>query len=238
MMTLMLFACKKAEDRKCLKSAGQWGVKEVMVPSFQFMDLGPKLKYVLVQDTVEKVILRGGKNLLNFIETSVTDGNLVIRNNNKCNFLRSYKHEVTAEIHLKNVFNVTYEGTKSLKCYHQLDLPYLTWLTRDGAGSCKLNLKSKVVRFVVSNGWGNFEMEGETDYLKLDIRTNGFGDAYNLQVNDSLDVVSTTSELLKVNANGVQLRAELSSNGDVWYIGTPGSIEYNRYGSGELINKN
>lgn len=233
-----LFACKKAENRKCFKTAGGDSEKTVHVGTFHQLELGPHIRYVLVQDTVEKVVLSGGKNLLNFISTDVVDNRLVVKNKNKCNFLRSYKKEVKAEIHLKTLHKVLFEGTKALDCQGQLDLPYLTVVTRDGAGDFNLNVKSSVLSMVITNGWGNFNLTGETDYMKLDIRVNGSTDAYGLTVNDSLDVISTSSGLIKVNAHGAQFRAEVSSNGDIWYIGTPSSKEYNRYGEGELIDRN
>jgi hypothetical protein len=72
----------------------------------------------------------------------------------------------------------------------------------------------------------------------MDIRDNGFGDAYDLQVNESLNVVSYSSEVIKINAEGAQFRAEVGSNGDLWYKGNPTFLEYNRYGTGELLDKN
>ncbi len=72
----------------------------------------------------------------------------------------------------------------------------------------------------------------------MNVKANGFGSAYDLNVIDSLTVISESSELVKVNAEGALMRAETSSNGDIWYIGTPNYIEYHQYGTGSLIEKN
>ena len=46
---VFLFAnCKKAEDRKCFKSTGDDSSKEINLPSFGKMFLGPHIKYILV----------------------------------------------------------------------------------------------------------------------------------------------------------------------------------------------
>lgn len=235
---LFLFACKKAEDRRCVKSAGEESSIEVQLTPFEFLDLGPHLKYVLVQDTAEKLVISGGKNLLNFVESSVVDKKLSISNGNKCNFLRSYKHEVTVEIHLKNIYNVHFMGTKGLSCEGSLNLPYLTWVIEDGAGMCDLNLNSDVVYMVISNGWGRFKLNGSAKYLKMDVRTNGRGDTYDMSVQDSIHLIHSSSELLKINMNGAAARIEIGSNGNAWFTGTPSSLEYNQYGSGELIDQN
>ncbi|MDG1333640.1 MAG: DUF2807 domain-containing protein [Crocinitomicaceae bacterium] len=239
LMGLMsLAACKKAENRRCVKSAGADAELVHEVDPFNKLDIGPKMKVVLVQDTVEKVIVRGGENLINFIQLDVTDGKLTIENNNTCNFLRSYKHVIEVEIHLINVINVLFRGTKELSCSNQLDLPYLTFVIEEGAGQCNLNLNCNSLFLGSGFGWGNYDVEGQTNYLKIDLRDNGFGDLYDLQIQDSATVISSSSERMKINLGGTAARVETSSYGDVWYIGTPTFLEYNQYGEGELIDQN
>ncbi|MFT5859126.1 MAG: hypothetical protein ACI865_001223 [Flavobacteriaceae bacterium] len=235
---IVLLGCKKSEDRACFKSGGEHAVKEISPGAFNQLELGPRIRYILVQDTVEKVIVSGGKNLINFIETNIEDGILTIENTNKCNFLRNLSLEVVVEVHLKSVHYVVFRGTKSLTCRNQLNLPNLTFIIDEGAGLCDLNVNSETFVLVANNGWGNFKLHGVAKYMRLDIRTNGFGNAYDINVTDSLHIISSTSELVKIDANGIPLRAEISSYGDVWYIGAPSSIVYNRYGEGDLVNKN
>ena len=231
-------ACKKAENRRCVKTAGAETELVHDVDSFDKLDIGPNVKVVLVQDSIERVIVRGGENLVNFIQVDVTDGTLKIVNDNKCNFLRSYKHVVEVEIHLINIINVLFKGTKELSCSNQLNLPYLTFVIEEGAGQCKLNLNCSSLFLGSGFGWGNYEVEGQTNYLKIDLRDNGFGDLYDLQIQDSATVISSSSERMKINLDGALARVETSSYGDIWYIGTPTFLEYNQYGEGELINQN
>lgn len=238
LLALALVACKKPENRKCVKTAGEETELEHDVASFDKLDIGPNIRVVLVQDTEEKIIVRGGKNLVNFIQFDVTDGTLTIVNENKCNFLRSYKHIVEVEVHLVNIVNVLFKGTKELSCSNQLNLPYLTFVIEEGAGKCKLNLKCNSLYLGSGFGWGNYEVIGEANFVKFDLRDNGFGDFYNLHIQDSATVISSSSERMKINLDGAAARVETSSYGDIWYIGTPTFLEYNRYGEGELINKN
>jgi hypothetical protein len=235
---MALAACKKAENRGCVKTAGAETELIHEVDAFNKLDIGPNVKVVLVQDSVERVIVRGGENLVNFIQVDVTDGKLTIVNDNKCNFLRSYKHVVEVEIHLINVINVLFKGTKELSCSNQLDLPYLTFVIEEGAGECKLNLNCNSLFLGSGFGWGNYEVQGQTNYLKINLRDNGFGDLYGLQIQDSATVISSSSERMKINLGGTAARVETSSYGDIWYIGTPTFLEYNQYGEGELIDQN
>lgn len=236
---LVLLSCKKTEDRNCFKTVGELTTREIALEDFDKLYLGPHLKYVLVQDTVNKVVLTGGKNLLNFIEASIDEEKrLNLRNINKCNFLRDYDKVVTAEIHVKKIVNILFEGTHELLCPLTLNTDYMAVVIRDGAGKVNLLINAYELYANVTYGWGNFELTGTVNYLNLQINGNGFGTTYDLHVNDSLDIVSNTSETLKVNADGCKFRPQILSNGSIWYIGVPASVTLNTYGTGELVDKN
>lgn len=235
---LIVLGCEKQEDRSCFKSVGGASSIEISLEEFNKIYMGPHIKYVLIQSDEEKVVIEGGKNLLNFIETSVVDKKLSITNNNKCNWLRSYDKVVTVYIYVKDIINIEFEGTHEVTCYNVLDVTDLSLTIRDGAGAFNLNVNGNSLHATITHGWGNFKLSGNVNYLSLDIRSNGFGDAYDLTVNDSLKVVSNTTELVKMNPNNCLLRAQSFSSGDIWYVGAPTFIEYNAYATGKLIDKN
>ena len=235
---IVFTSCKKSEDRRCFKSVGSETTKEIELGSFESMFLGPHLNYVLVQDTVEKIVITGGKNLVNFIGTEIVDGKLSVTNDNKCNFLRTYKKSVTVEIHLVNVSKIEFEGTKPVLCPNPLTTPNLLVVIKNGAGEFNLKLDNDEFKMKISNGWGNMSISGVTKYAKMEVTSNGFFDSYDLTVLDSLHVISKTSGLSKINADNTLLRSETSFPGDIWYIGTPTLIDHTQYGTGELLNKN
>lgn len=234
----LVLSCTKADNRRCFKSAGEESEKVIELDPFDKLYLREKIRYVLVQDTVEKIVLKGGKNLLNFIETNIIDGRLEVSNENTCAFLRSFKHKVTAEIHFKELINIHFEGTEPLTNQGTLQLNWLTLLIRDGAGSVDLSMNADMVFATISHGWGDFKFSGQVNHANLNVRSNGFCDTYGLQVADSLTVVSMTEGTLKVNAANAQFKAEINGGGDIWYIGQPnGTPKLNRYGTGQLIKK-
>lgn len=235
---LVLSSCKKAEDRSCFKGIGEEVSKEIPLGSFQSIFLGAHLDYVLVQDNVEKVIITGGKNVVNFIGTDIENGKLSITNNNKCNFLRSYKKSITVEIHLVDINKIEFEGTKPVICKNQLTCPKILVIIKDGAGEFNLNINNDELKCNISNGWGNMNVSGMTKYAKMNVTSNGFFDAYGLTVQDSIHVISYTPGTSKVNINNALFRSEIGSSGDIWYKGIPTLIDNNQIGTGELINKN
>lgn len=235
---LTLAACKKAEERTCFKSAGKEVTLEVPLQDFGRLFLGPHMKFRLIQGQENKLVITGGENLVNHVATKMDGDQLFITNENKCNFLRSYKKEISVDIYYKNVYVINFEGTKELTTVNQINAPYFTLVIEDGAGACNLDLNTGQLHVVVTNGWGNFNLSGVTDYAKLDIRGDGFGNLYDLEVADSINVLMNTSNNVKIKADQIPLRVQTYGVGDVWYKGTPSSIQFNKYGEGDLVNKN
>lgn len=237
-VTVVLVACKKEEDRSCLKSIGDESTKVIELNDFDKLELGPHLRYQLVQDTINYVELTGGINLLNFVEADVADQTLTMTNDNECNFLRSYDEIIIAKIHYKKIINIHFEGTYEIDCLNTMNTDYLTLTIKDGAGEVNLDVNAYAFYVGVEHGWGNFNLSGNVNYLNIRVKDNGFGSANNLNVMDSVDVISKTADKIEVNVEGCQFRAQTLSNGSIYYIGAPASIEFNKYGSGDLIDNN
>jgi hypothetical protein len=232
-----LIGCNKPELRSCWKFAGEDTQKEMSLIPFNQLKLTERLQFNLVQDSVEKVILKGGKNLLNFVELENVNGTLIVRNKNKCNFLRSYKKKIMVEIHFKELINIEYEGTEDLTNEGTLQFDWLTFLIRDGSGSVKLNFNAQALNAQISHGYGDFTFTGKVNQANLSIRSNGFCDTYGLQVMDSITVISNTQGMVMVNADGAKLKAQIDTDGSsIYYKGTPLSVVFNQYGNGSLID--
>ena len=64
---IFLLSCKKQSDRYCFKNTGSIIEKNIHLPSFSELDLGPYIHYEIVQDTVNFLEISAGENLINFI---------------------------------------------------------------------------------------------------------------------------------------------------------------------------
>lgn len=237
-LSFSFLACKKANERACWKSVGDQTSVEIGLPEFNYVFLGPHLKYTLVQDTVNKIRITGGENMVGFVSAEMVNGIMTIENNNTCNFLRTYKKELEVELHFKDLVKVQFEGTKPLVCANQLQLQNIVFVIRDGAGHVDLDINANALDLVVTHGWGNFNLHGSVNYLRLEVRSNGFGDSYDMSVNDSLHVITSSQDDVKVNCDGAFMRAEIIEDGDIWYKGIPTSLQSTIYGGGELIDNN
>ncbi|HLP55967.1 MAG TPA: DUF2807 domain-containing protein [Fluviicola sp.] len=228
-------ACKKPENRKCFKSTGEDTELEIPLNEFDRLKLHPHLAYVLIQDSTDKVVIKGGKNVVNLVECNVADKLLEITNKNKCNFLRNAKRELLVEIHFTNIINIHYEGSEYLKSVGTLKLDYFTLMVRDGAGPVDLTLNSKVIDADISHGWGDYTFHGTVEKARISARSNGFCDVYDLNITDSVYVASETPGHIRVRAEGIPLYGYIKTSGNIYYKGNPSVIHVVETGSGKLI---
>lgn len=236
--SFFLGSCKKAENRSCFKSIGKNTEKTIEIPSFDKLFLKEHIEYLLIQDSTDKLVIKGGENLVNFINWSIDDdGVLYIENKNKCNFLRKLDQIITCEIHFTSLSNIQFEGTEPMKNIDTLNVPYFVMMIRDGAGSVNLTVKSLIINADISHGWGDYTLSGTTDYARISARSNGYCDVQNLKIKDSVFVSSETVGKIILNADGIPLNGEIKSFGDIWYYGNPTSISVKEISTGKLIKK-
>ncbi|GEM_PF-145501 len=231
-------SCKKAEDRSCFKSTGKQISKEIKVNSFYKIKVYEHLDFVLVQDSLDKIIINGGENLLNYIDVVVENKTLSIRNKNKCAFLRTHAKKIKVEIHFTNLEVIDFYGSEMLTNIDTLNLPNLNLTLLDCSGSVNLCLISNLLLANVANGYGDFTLKGNVNYADIQVKGNGFCDTYGLEVKDSMSVISNTVVDLKVNVDQIDLKAETKNKGNINYIGIPFIEVFNKYGDGKLIDKN
>ena len=139
LIVLLFSNCKKANERTCWKSAGEQTNKIIPVASFEKLALYEHIKYTLVQDSLEFVEIKAGKNLIDLIDVSSANSILKIENLNRCNFLGYQKRKVAVEIHVRNLKEIYFKGTDSLVNKGILNLNNLNVKIEDGAGSINFN---------------------------------------------------------------------------------------------------
>lgn len=237
-IVLLFSSCKKANERTCWKSAGEQTTKIIPVTSFEKLELYEHIKYTLIQDSLDFVEIKAGKNLIDLIDISSANSILKIENKNRCNFLGYQKRKVAVEIHLRNLKEIYFKGTDSLVNKGILNLDNLNVEIEDGAGSINFNLNSNSLNFFVPHGWGDFKLRGFTKFFRVDIDGSGYFDTKELQVQDSISVISISPILSKINADNCKMKVELNGEGDLWYYGIPTILLKNEYNEGRVIQKN
>lgn len=239
LIVLVALSCKKKEDRACWKVAGDETQIEVSLQHFNELFVGAHVEVVLIQDSLNKAVVYGHENLVNLIEFSHDGDKLSIVNKNKCNFLRSYKtKKIIVELHFSNLINIEFHGSEPMRSDGKLVLNYFTIALIDGAAPVTLEIDAEAIYTETNNGYGDFTFTGKAKYANFRIRSNSYCNTTNLEIIDSIDVITNTPVLSRVNLGTTKARVEINGSGNVEYVGNPSILEINQYGTGQLVDIN
>ena len=112
LLLVLVSACKKSEDRACWKFAGVQVSQTIDLPPFDKLYVGTGFDIELVQDTVDRLEIFAAENLMNFLTYEQVEGELELKNSNKCRFLRNSKgNKVKIILHFQELKGLRYEGT-------------------------------------------------------------------------------------------------------------------------------
>ncbi len=236
LLILVFTSCRKPENRTCFKGWGDETTIEVQPGSFDKLFLKAHLEYVMIQDSTDKLVIKGGENVVNHVKYEIgDDGTLTISNGNRCNFIRNGHKVIVVEIHYTNVFNIRFEGTEPLTNVGVHKTDYFTLFIRDGAGPVTMNIDCINVSSDISHGWGNYTLTGHAKYGMIGVRSNGYCDTRGLVLDDSVYVANESSGKIQINAEGIPLRGYLRSNGNVEYEGNPTLVDIVNTGNGQVV---
>jgi hypothetical protein len=229
------FSCKKPADRKCFKTVGAYSSDTLSFESFNKIRIFEHLNCVLIQDSMDQVVISGGKNLIEMVECKLDNGFLELKNLNQCNFLRNFKNDILIEIHFTELINLESFHSGQITNLDTLQLKWFAYNGLDGAGSCLLNLKAEFISVYIEHGHSDITLQGKVNNLAININNYGACNSKELAVRDSLIVVSNTVVPLFVNADLAHCKMQTKSSGNITYFGNPLSLNITNLDSGHVI---
>lgn len=231
----LLFSCKKAEERSCFKTTGDFAEIDVAVTPFNELNLGKRLHYTLVHDTVNFVRIKGGKNLLQSIHAETVAGILYIENENRCNFLRSFAEIIEVEIHFVALNRIEGRISHELSSSDTISGSFFNLEITRASGNAALVVNTDFLNGFVNDGNADYSFTGKTNFAHIQANSNGLADVRGLSVQQKLEITSRSTRSIFCKADGIPLIVTIEATGDVYYTGTPSSITLNKTGAGNLI---
>lgn len=236
LLSLMIFSCKKSSVRSCFKSYGDETQIEYDLDSVDRFKLYKNIRYHIYQDTLRKVIIKGGENVIGLVELEYDSTSLSITNKNKCNFLRDFDNQIVVEIHYPFYKWIYSETDDSLVFKDTIHSNYLYVDQFLGGGKVILNTQADVLVMNASNGVGSYTLGGHADYADLRVQAGASGDATQLTSYSYLLDQNSTGDL-KVNLDSAAANIKIKGTGNVIYTGDPDTIILTKTGDGELIEE-
>jgi hypothetical protein len=192
------------------------------------------IRYRIFEDTLRKVVIRGGENVVGFIGVEQTAYQASIRNNNGCNFLRDPGDDITVEIHYPFLKRFYIEPSDSVIFENTIHGDSLFVDLRDGGGSAMLDVDVNFLYINVTHGTADYTLSGSANNAEVKIQNNGFADATAFNT-PYIFLYQNSTANLKINLEGTAGLVWINGTGNVLYSGNSGALELTRTGTGEFM---
>lgn len=192
---------------------------------FDCIQINDNISVTLKEDTCQYVEITSGKFVIDKLTAEVIGDTLVLHNNNRFDWLRSYNCPFEMIVHYKNLGIINYQSTgdlrslDSIRGYYKNDFRVVNINIKEGSGDIDLMVSCNNVGVYYEHGTSKFILRGKVYWSE--ISTHGFGpiEAENLK---SMEVYfsSTSTCYAKVWAIDL-LKADLNGLGYLYYKGNP-----------------
>ncbi len=218
----VLCSCEKNSSR-CFKAGGKNIKEERILSEFKHIQVKDIFNLFLVQDSVSKVILEGGENLLPNVSTDINNDTLVIENSIMCNWLRDYE-KINITVHFNNLRHLVTFDPVSVKSNDTLRCEYFEYYAIGEIGEADLLLNCGYFRFDDSfTTLGLFTFSGKTEMSRFFINYGSSIYANNL-ISKNTDIMFQTTGDMYIHVTE-KLRVWIWGPGNVYYSGNPGIVE-------------
>lgn len=227
-------SCQKTPVLDCFIGTGNIVKEERQLGQFQTIVLKDNMNLILQKSNTNSLVVEAGSNLMGKIVTEVeNDSVLTIRNDNRCNWVRSFDEPLNVYVNFQQLDILEYRSIGNVTNVDTLRVDSLCIDVREGAGKIKLLIKSPLVYCNLHYGTADIVLSGKADLAY--VFGDGFGriDNRDFTVNQ-VYVTNKSSNDMFLNAN-LRLGATIENIGNIYYRGNPPEIELQQLSSGQLI---
>ena len=239
---MILLACDSESAGDCFQTEGSIIQQEFTVPSFDKILVNRDIELILKEGPDHEVIVETGANLMNDIKVIVSNNELLLTDNNSCNYARDYgitKIYITApnisSIRSSTQYDVSSDGI--------LNFPNMSLVSEDfnaprsfTVGDFRLQINSSSLN-IVSNNISSFYISGQVDDLFIGFYSGAGRFQGEDLVAQNINVYHRGSNDMIVNPQ-ISLTGELRGTGNLISLNSPPTVEVDQLYTGQLIFEN
>jgi hypothetical protein len=233
--SILVVQCNKEGVGKCFKGTGNPSTQLRTVPDFKDIYIEDNMDLFLKQGAVQEIKIEGGENLIPYIRTEVVGNELRIKNENRCNWARSYKKgKIKITITNPIYFYIKQYGSGLISSIDTLRLDTFKIYTRE-TGDMNFTIKTHAF-FIQSLGTTDLTVKGSTGVCGIFHTGEGYIYCQDLSSMHTW-TYSEASGNEYLNAS-VALYINLNWVGDIYYKNNPTVYVKEKKGTGNLIRFN
>ncbi|MBI4646739.1 MAG: DUF2807 domain-containing protein [Bacteroidia bacterium] len=234
LFSFFIYSCKEKNICNCLKRTGRVVTAENHLPEFHNVVIKDMCYLYLEQDTINKIKITCGNNLLPLIKYDILDDTLYISNHNICTWSRSYKEKI-------EIF-VTFQSLKCLRIESGCDIQALDTISENELmvevwgriTTTNLLLHCNIFRLNLHAANGDYTLSGASNIFYLYNVGTGYVFADRL-ITEISYITSNSDGDSYVNVSK-ELDAQVLGKGNVYYSGNPEKIKILETYKGRVIN--
>lgn len=235
----LLFTCDSESGLDCFQTSGSIIQQNVLISDFNRILVNRDVELIIKQGTDYEVVIETGENLINDVVVEVVGDQLILTDNNTCNFVRDFgitRIFVTTptlrEIRSSTQYDTSSDGVLN---FERLALVSEDFNDTDSfaVGDFILELNIEDLS-IVANNLSFFFLSGEVTNANFqlpggDVRI----EAENL-IAQNISVFHRSSNDIIVNPQ-LSLTGEIRSTGDLISVNQPPTVDVEEFFTGRLI---
>jgi hypothetical protein len=236
---ITFLGCDTESAFDCFQTSGSIIQKEIMVSSFNRILVNRDVELIVKQGIDYQVVIETGKNLINDVTAEVVGNQLVLTDDNSCNYVRDFgitKVFVTTptltEIRCSTQYEISSDGVLS---FNDLVLISENFFSPESfpIGDFRLELDIENLN-IISNNLSFYFLNGKAENLSINFAAgNGRFEGQDL-VAQNINVFHRGSNDMVVNPQQ-SLTGSIRSTGDVISVNEPPIVNVEEVFSGRLI---
>ena len=228
-------SCDKPNAPDCFQKAGEIiSIERSFDSPITALELHDFVHVTLVPSDENKVIVRGPENLLPEVITDLTDGVLLIDDENGCDFVRrlDIQPRVTILANVESILNFSQGNIESFGAITSDRFEMDSW---QASGTINLELDCDSVFFRTHTGVSTSTLSGSSNYLY--VYHLGFGPV------DAMALLSAKTSVRSNSINDIAVFAQdklvawIEGSGNITYSGEPGEVVVIQDGNGLVLQE-
>lgn len=232
---LLLGTCQKDHLLDCFTSTGSTITQYRNPGIFSKIDLKHSIDLEIYPDTTPFIHVTAGEHLADGIITELSGNTLYIRNENKCNWVRSFDNQYTVKIGMKDPVHISYSGSGNIRCMDTIRTKEFTFDSWNGSGSIHFLFNCEKTHINNNAGRVDIHAAGFSGVSYVYMHDTGTLHAASLETGFTFIRNSSTGDCdIQVSK---ELEAEIKYYGSIYYTGNPYRVVKTGNGEGRLISK-
>jgi len=234
----ILSSCDKQDAFDCIRSIGHPITKEFITDNFDEILVNENIELTVKVGSLFSLKIQTGSNMMSDVSYRIQDGILILTDENRCNWIRSYA-PTKVTVLAPNLKKITSNTQYEIKSEGVLTYPTLELISENfdnnylSLGDFNIQIQSENL-FIISNNLSQFFISGTTNNLHIGFysgTTSFFGS--NLIAQEIIVSHRSGHDILVHPI--LSLTGELRSTGNLISVKTPELVDVAQLYTGQLI---